>query len=150
MIKIQFTCVFIYVGVYELILEAREIPLDSDDLESTLTTRTGLAVMVKDEDDHLPEFRPSTFSRILRIPYNPGESYSFSDFRVEVEDGDVDAYNSKFDLKFDWANNDNSKIVVPVGEVFQFVTPSPDHPTIQSKGIITMEVTNISLLSPGT
>lgn len=105
-----------------------------------------MAVMVKDEDDHIPEFRPSTFTRILKIPYNAGESWTFPDFRVEVEDGDVDSYNSKFELKFDW-NLENHK--VPVDKVFQFVTPTQDHPTIQSKGIITMEVTNVSLLSPG-
>lgn len=102
--------------------------------------------MVEDEDDHIPEFRPAQFTKILKIPYNPGESWTFPDFRVEVEDGDVDAYNSKFELKFDW-NLENYP--VPVEKVFQFVTPSPESPTIQSKGIITMEASNISLLSPG-
>lgn len=102
--------------------------------------------MIEDTDDHLPEFRPSQFTRILRIPYNANEAWTFPDFRVEVEDGDVDPYNSKFDLKFDWNLEDYP---VPIEEVFQFVTPTPDNPSIQSKGIVTLEVMNISLLNPG-
>jgi hypothetical protein len=132
--------------VYELILEAREIPQNPDDLEPTLTTRTGVAVMIEDADDHLPEFRPAKFTRVLRMPYNVNEPWSFPDFRVEVEDGDVDPFNSKFELKFGW-NLENYP--VPIEEVFTFVTPSMENPTIQSKGMISMEVMNISLLSPG-
>jgi hypothetical protein len=82
----------------------------------------------------------------LRIPYNPGESWTFPDFRVEVEDGDVDAYNSKFELKFDWTLD---AYPIPVNQVFQFVTPASEDHSIQSKGIITIELMNISLLSPG-
>lgn len=133
-------------GVYELILEAREVPLHSEDLEPTLITRTGVAVIIEDVDDHLPVFIPPQFTRILRIPYNPEESWIFPDFRVEVEDSDVDQHNSKFSLKLDWNLEDNEN---DVDDIFAFVTPSNDDPTIQSKGIITLEVLNISKLEPG-
>ncbi|CAL8104119.1 unnamed protein product [Orchesella dallaii] len=133
-------------GVYELILEAREIPLHAEDTEPTLITRTGVAVIIEDVDDHLPAFIPPQFTRILRIPYNPEESWMFPDFRVEVEDSDVDPHHSKFSLKLDWNIEDSPH---DIDDVFAFVTPSNDDPTIQSKGIITLEVLNISKLEPG-
>jgi len=130
-------------GVYELALEAREFPLNAEDTEPTLVTRVGLAVMVLDEDDNLPTFEPPQYPHILRIPYNPDESWTFPDFQVEVEDVDEDPAHAQFHLQFDWT------LPSAVDQVFAFVTPSNSNPTIRSKSIVTMEVLNISLLEPG-
>jgi hypothetical protein len=131
--------------VYELTLEAREFPLNPQDTEPTLVTRVGLAVMIEDLDDHIPVFTPDHFTRVLRIPYNPDESWTFPDFQVQVEDVDEAPAHSKFNLMFDWS----LEVPIPVEQVFAFVTPANSNPTVQSKGMVTMEVLNISLLQPG-
>ncbi|CAG7721237.1 unnamed protein product, partial [Allacma fusca] len=137
------------VGVYELILEAREYPLGPDDTEPTLVTRTAVAVVIEDDDDFLPTFTPAVFAEVFKVPYNPNEAFIFPNFIAGVEDMDVDPTHSKFQLRFAWTEPIPEGHIDPT-DIFAFVTPYNQNPVIQSKGIITMEVLNISLLQPGT
>lgn len=95
----------------------------------------------------MPSFFPQTFDRILEIPFTPQNTWSFPDFRVEIEDSDVDPFHSRFTLQFSW-NLENPK-ELKVTDIFSFVTPSNERPEIQSQGIITMQASNLSLLEPG-
>lgn len=141
--------VTLFTGVYELTLEAREIPLNNYDIEPTQTTRIGLAIIIQDQDDNLPIFTPSHFTDTLYIPYNEDESYIFPNFNVEIEDVDIETKHSIFNLQFDW-NLELEESGISVDEVFAFITPDNTNPIIQSKGAITIEVLNISLLQPGS
>ena len=136
-------------GVYELILEAREYPLGPDDTEPTLVTRTAVAVVIEDDDDFLPAFTPPKFLKVFKVPFNPGENYIFPDFAAEVEDNDASLGNSRFSLKFDWVTGPPSP-GLDVEDVFSFISPTNANPIIQSKGAISMEIVNVSQLIPGS